>query len=76
MRISMHPDHFVLINSPNEDIQEKSVAELKYHCDFLDALGLDSSHKIQIHVGGVYGDKPTATQRFIDRYKQLSAQVK
>ena len=76
MRISMHPDQFVLINSPSEDIQERSVAELQYHCDFLDALGLDSTHKIQIHVGGVYGDKESAIKRFVERYKDLSPSIK
>lgn len=76
MRMSMHPDQFVLINSPTEDIFQRSVAELEYHARVLDAFGLDQTHKMQIHVGGVYGDKEASIQRFIERYALLSPEVK
>ncbi len=76
MRISMHPDQFVVINSPDEKIVEKSVNELQYHCDFLDLLGLDSTAKVQIHVGGVYGDKHTAMRRFVKTYNSLNESIR
>lgn len=71
MRVSMHPDQFVLINALDKGVVERSVKELEYHCRLLDGLRLDPSAKVQIHVGGVYGDKPAAIERFIDRYKKL-----
>lgn len=76
MRISMHPDQFVLINTPRLDVLEKSIADLRYHAAMLDLMELDATAKIQIHVGGVYGDKKAALRRFVDRYKELPADVK
>jgi UV DNA damage endonuclease len=72
----MHPDQFVLINALKEDIVERSVRELEYHGAVLDAMGLDRTAKIQIHVGGVYGDKQAAINRFAERYRTLSHSLK
>ena len=76
MRVTMHPDQFILINSLDEGIYERSVAELVYHARVLDLMGLDTSHKIQIHVGGVYGDREASVSRFVSRYGKLPAKVK
>jgi UV DNA damage endonuclease len=76
MRISMHPDQFTLINSPDADIFRRSAAELDYHAHVLDLLGLDLTAKIQIHGGGVYGDKSKSLDRFCSRFEQLDQRVR
>ena len=71
IRISMHPDQFVVINSKRSDVVERSIRELEYHADLLELLGLGQEARIQIHVGGVYGDRHTSMDRFVSRYHGL-----
>ena len=75
MRISMHPDQFTLINSIKQEIFERSKKELIYHAEILDLMELDKSAKIQIHVGGAYGDKQKSIERFIERFDELDDSV-
>lgn len=72
MRISFHPDHFTLLNSPSEDILLSSIKALDYHMILLKSMDLDSQVKLVLHIGGVYQDKSAAIKRFIQNYDSLS----
>lgn len=76
IRISMHPDQFTLLNSSDKRVFENSLKELIYHSQVLDLMELDTSAKIQIHVGGVYGDKEKSIKRFEDRFEKLDEVIK
>jgi UV DNA damage endonuclease len=76
IRISMHPDQFVVLNSKKESVVKNSVSELYYHCILLDAMGLPETAKVQIHAGGVYGDAEEAMKRFVLNYNKLDRRVK
>jgi len=76
IRINVHPGQYILLNSPREDVVERSIAELAYHAELLDLLHLDTTHKIQIHTGGVYGDRDAATESFIVRYGELPDMIR
>ncbi|MFX0170909.1 MAG: UV DNA damage repair endonuclease UvsE [Candidatus Hodarchaeota archaeon] len=74
-RISMHPGQYTIINSPKEEVVDKAIQELLYNTLVLDKMGLDSAAKVQIHIGGGYGDKFAAIQRFIQNYLKLPENV-
>jgi UV DNA damage endonuclease len=76
IRISMHPDQFTLINSLDIGVFERSIEELRYHAQVLDLMGLDTSAKMQIHVGGAYGNREKSISRFIDRFALIDEGVK
>jgi UV DNA damage endonuclease len=76
LRVSMHPGQFTILNSQRSEVVANSVKELEYHTAVLDALGVDNSHKIVIHLGGVYGDKAESLSRFIENCKRLGARIK
>lgn len=69
IRLTLHPDQFVILNSPQLKIVENSVRELEYHRIVADFVGADV---INIHLGGVYGNKPEALKRFAVHFKDLS----
>lgn len=75
-RISMHPDQFVLLNAPDTNVFQRSIADLEYQTKVLDLMGLDTTAKVQVHVGGVYGDKPASMDRFSDKYELLDTAIK
>lgn len=75
-RVSMHPGQYTVINSPRDEVVIASFAELEYHARFLDRLGTGPQHKIVLHLGGVYGDRAAALDRFARAYARLSGAVR
>lgn len=75
IRVSMHPGQYTVLNSPHDDVVQRAKQDLAYHADFLDALGVDGSCKLVLHVGGVYGDRPAALRRFFEQAGTLPSNV-
>jgi UV DNA damage endonuclease len=76
MRVSLHPGQYTVLCSPRLDVVEAAARDLNYHARLLDSLGIDGQHKIVIHVGGAYGDKPAALARWIDAVNHLPESVR
>jgi UV DNA damage endonuclease len=76
IRLSMHPGQYTVLNSPNEEVVQRAILDLQYHCDVLDGLGLSPEHKLILHIGGIYGDKEAAMKRFVTNYKRLDESIK
>lgn len=75
LRVSMHPGQYTVLNAVNPGVAAASAADLEYHARFLDMLGVDASHKIILHLGGVYHGRREAMQRFVAHFARLSASV-
>ena len=76
MRVSMHPGQYTVLNAIDEQIVARAIEDLEYHVLVLECMGLGSEHKIILHIGGVYGNKREAMNRFIEHYKKLNDTVK
>lgn len=59
IRLSFHPDQFVVLNSPTPLTVVHSLAELDYQAEVAEWVGADV---INIHGGGAYGNKGTALE--------------
>ena len=75
IRVSLHPGQYTVLNSPTEDVVARAVEDLIYHDRILTALGTDQTNKIVLHVGGIYGDKKEALQRFEQNFRRLPEAV-
>lgn len=76
IRVSMHPGQYTIINSINKSVIKKSIKDLEFHTRFIECLNCDSSNKIILHIGGVYSNKRSATDRFIENYMKLDESIK
>jgi len=75
MRVSFHPDHFTVLNTPRKEVFQKSVNDLDHHVRMLEAMGLDGRALNNIHVGGSYGDKDTAGKRFVEQFRLIEPRI-
>ncbi|AST93793.1 UV damage endonuclease UvsE [Sutcliffiella cohnii] len=75
MRTSFHPNQFTLFTSDKEHITANALEDMIYHYDMLDAMGLGESGTMNIHVGGAYGNKEKAVERFYENIKRLPSDV-
>ena len=73
VRLTFHPDQFILLSSPDREIVRKSVEELEYQADVCDWIGADV---INLHSGGGYGDKEAALRRMGAAVSKLKKRVR
>ena len=76
LRLTFHPDPFIVLGTNNPDVLIKSKRELYFHAKILDMMGLDYESVIVIHGGGIYGDKPAAMARWIKAFNELPIKIK
>jgi UV DNA damage endonuclease len=73
LRISFHPDPFILLSSPDAGVTRRSVADLIYQAEVASWIQADV---LNIHAGGAYGDKHRALSRLARRIEKLPSSVR
>jgi len=73
IRTTFHPDQFVVLNSTKPEVVASSLSELEHHGEIAELVGADV---INVHAGGVYGDKEAALDRLVSGINCLSTQVR
>ena len=78
VRITCHPGPFNVLTSPHEHVVENCVGDLTMHGDTFDMMNLTRTpyNKINIHIGGAYGDKESSMERFCKNFDRLPDSVK
>ena len=78
LRLTSHPGPFNVLTSPHPHVVTNCVRDLTDHGDVFDMIGLGRTpyNKINIHIGGAYGDKESAMKRFCENFELLPDSVK
>lgn len=69
LRVTSHPGQYTVLNSPREEVVSNSVDELNHQAHVLRLM--DPKGTMTLHVGGAYGDKPAAMDRFAQTLDRL-----
>lgn len=73
IRLSFHPDQFIVLGSPRAEVVESARRELEYQGMLAELVGAEV---INVHVGGAYGDKEQALARFAKNADTLSERTR
>ena len=74
VRLSFHPDQFVVLASDREEVVNNSIREFEYHCDMARFMGYGKTFqdiKINVHISGRKGP-----QGIRDVYNRLSPEAR
>ena len=76
LSVSFHPNQFTLFTSPKNEITVNAVKDMEYHFNMLKAMNALNTGLINIHIGGAYGNKDTALNRFHQNLKKLPKEIR
>lgn len=73
LRLSLHPDPFVVPGSAREDVAAQSLAELEFQAEFASWVGVE---QLTIHGGGGQGGKEAALGRLARAIERASPRLR
>ncbi len=69
LRVTSHPGQYTVLNSPRPEVAEAAIEELTHQAQVIRLI--DPAGTMTLHVGGAYGDKPAALERFEQNLERL-----
>lgn len=75
MRVDFHPDHFVVLNTPDHETLKTSLKTLRVHERLLKGMGINTEHRCVLHVGGGYNDHEQALEQFIHNWGLIPSSI-
>jgi UV DNA damage endonuclease len=78
IRLTSHPGPYNVLVSPKDHVVDNCIKDLTIHGDEFDMMGLSRTpyNKINIHLGGAYGDKEASMKRFVKNFPRLPESVR
>ena len=76
LRLSFHPSQFIVLNSENETLTRKSMADLDSQAEMLDLMECGPEAVLVVHVGGAYGDRESGWRRWSKTWERLGEPVR
>lgn len=73
VRTSFHPDQFVVLSSPREEVVERSIEDIEYQAEVAEWINADV---VNIHGGGAYDSREAALERFARNLGRLSERAR
>lgn len=73
IRLSFHPDQFNVLSSPRPEVVAKTIRELEYQNMLAELFGAEV---INIHAGGIYGNKGEALARLQETIQALAPAIR
>ena len=73
IRLSFHPDQFVVLNSEREPVVESSIREVEFQAEIAELVGAEV---IVLHGGGMAGGAPAALARLARAVERLSTRAR
>ena len=77
LRLSFHPSQYIILNSPEAKLTAQSVHDIESQAEMLDRMELGPEAVAVVHVGGTYGDRIAARERWARTFeKKLSPRAR
>jgi UV DNA damage endonuclease len=71
LRLSFHPSQYVVLNSPDRALVDKSIWDIATQAEMLDRMEQGPEAVVVIHVGGSYGDRRASAARWVETWQRL-----